>query len=72
MSDLQNIIETNFDQRAELDLNNPAAELLAAIDQSIEMLDSGEARVAEPTAAGWQVNEWLKKAVLTSFQSYLE
>lgn len=32
------------------------------------MLDSGTARVAEPTENGWQVNQWLKKAVLLSFR----
>jgi len=64
---LRQTIETAFEQRAELDLANPAAELRDAIHTSIEMLDSGEARVAEPTDNGWQVNEWLKKAVLLSF-----
>src|SRR5207244_1549595 len=32
-------------------------------------LDSGRARVAEPGAGGWVVNEWLKKAVLLSFRT---
>ena len=32
------------------------------------LLDSGAVRVAEPTAGGWQVNQWLKKAVLLSFR----
>ena len=32
------------------------------------MLDSGKARVAEPKGDGWQVNQWLKKAVLLSFR----
>lgn len=44
------------------------AELTAAVDQAIAMLDSGEARVAEPGDTGWQVNQWLKKAVLLSFR----
>jgi len=43
-------------------------ELTAAVDAAITTLDSGEARVAEPTADGWQVNQWLKKAVLLSFR----
>ncbi len=64
---LRQIIETAFDQRAELDLGNAAPELREAIQTSIALLDSGEARVAEPTDNGWQVNEWLKKAVLLSF-----
>ena len=69
MNNLKETIETAFDQRESLDLGNPAAELREAIQTSIGLLDSGEARVAEPKAdgSGWQVNEWLKKAVLLSF-----
>jgi 2,3,4,5-tetrahydropyridine-2-carboxylate N-succinyltransferase len=67
MDNLKEIIETSFDQRDTLDMGNPSAELREAVTTSIEMLDSGEARVAEPTANGWQVNEWLKKAVLLFF-----
>ncbi len=39
-----------------------------AVDQALALLDSGAARVAEPAADGWQVNQWLKKAVLLSFR----
>ncbi|UZX27605.1 2,3,4,5-tetrahydropyridine-2,6-dicarboxylate N-succinyltransferase [Riemerella anatipestifer] len=37
------------------------------IREVIAKLDKGELRVAEPTADGWQVNEWVKKAVVTYF-----
>lgn len=67
MDNLKQIIETSFEQRETLDLTNPSTDLRDAIHSSIELLDSGEARVAEPTADGWQVNEWLKKAVLLLF-----
>jgi len=67
MNNLQDIIERNFDNRTELDLSNPEPELREAINRSIALLDSGEARVAEKGATGWQVNQWLKKAVLLSF-----
>jgi len=40
---------------------------LEAIDGIIEAIDSGALRVAEPTADGWQVNEWVKKAVVLYF-----
>jgi len=33
----------------------------------IEKLDSGTLRVAEPVSDGWQVNEWVKKAVIMYF-----
>jgi 2,3,4,5-tetrahydropyridine-2-carboxylate N-succinyltransferase len=38
------------------------------VQAALEMLDRGEARVAEKGAAGWQVNQWLKQAVLLSFR----
>jgi 2,3,4,5-tetrahydropyridine-2-carboxylate N-succinyltransferase len=41
----------------------------AAIEQALSLLDSGAARVAQPDGhGGWQVNQWLKKAVLLSFR----
>ena len=39
-----------------------------AVEAALDMLDRGQARVAEPTDAGWQVNQWLKQAVLLSFR----
>jgi len=39
-----------------------------AVAEALRLLDRGEARVAEPTGDGWQVNQWLKKAVLLSFR----
>src|SRR6266487_947852 len=37
------------------------------IREVIEQLDKGKLRVAEPTAEGWKVNEWIKKAVILYF-----
>jgi 2,3,4,5-tetrahydropyridine-2-carboxylate N-succinyltransferase len=39
-----------------------------AVDAVLDALDRGEARVAQPTNGGWQVNQWAKKAVLLSFR----
>ena len=39
-----------------------------AVNAVLAALEAGEARVAEPVAGGWQVNQWLKKAVLLSFR----
>ena len=39
-----------------------------AVEATLDLLDSGTARVAENTGAGWHVNQWLKKAVLLSFR----
>lgn len=38
-----------------------------AIRQVVDLLDQGELRVAEPTNDGWQINEWVKKAVVLYF-----
>jgi 2,3,4,5-tetrahydropyridine-2,6-dicarboxylate N-succinyltransferase len=66
-SDLQATIEAAWDAR---DTISPATkgEVRDAVETALGLLDSGEVRVAEPTAAGWQVNQWLKKAVLLSFR----
>lgn len=42
-------------------------ETINAIREVIKKLDEGELRTAEPTAEGWQVNEWVKKAVVLYF-----
>ena len=39
-----------------------------AVEEALDGLDAGRVRVAEKTAAGWQVHQWLKKAVLLSFR----
>ena len=63
MEGLKERIEFAFDNR-EL-LKDPANQ--EAVRQVIAFLDKGELRVAEPTDDGWQVNDWVKKAVLMYF-----
>lgn len=63
MKDLQQTIETAWDNR-ELLTNTTTIE---AIRKVIALLDEGTLRVAEPNADGWQVNEWVKKAVVLYF-----
>ncbi|RLD64621.1 MAG: 2,3,4,5-tetrahydropyridine-2,6-dicarboxylate N-succinyltransferase [Bacteroidetes bacterium] len=43
------------------------AEVQESIRKVIDLLDTGKIRVAEPTNNGWQVNEWVKKAVVLYF-----
>ena len=64
---LQTIIDAAWDDRANLGLDTKG-EIRDAVESALAMLDAGTARVAEPTADGWQVNQWLKKAVLLSFR----
>jgi 2,3,4,5-tetrahydropyridine-2-carboxylate N-succinyltransferase len=61
--DLQEIIEKAWDDRALLE----DKETQIAIKTIVDDLDNGIRRVAEPTANGWQVNEWIKKAVILYF-----
>ncbi|GGG11936.1 2,3,4,5-tetrahydropyridine-2,6-dicarboxylate N-succinyltransferase [Dokdonia pacifica] len=63
MNQLQNLIEKAWDDRSEL--QNPVT--INAIREVVDMLDRGTLRVAEPTDNGWQVNEWIKKAVVLYF-----
>ncbi|MBN8567168.1 MAG: 2,3,4,5-tetrahydropyridine-2,6-dicarboxylate N-succinyltransferase [Flavobacteriales bacterium] len=63
MNNLQPIIEKAWENRALLQEENT----IAAIREVIELLDNGKLRVAEPTTDGWQVNEWVKKAVVMYF-----
>jgi 2,3,4,5-tetrahydropyridine-2-carboxylate N-succinyltransferase len=66
-ADLAAAIEAAWEAR---DSVTPAStEVRALVDSALELLDSGRARVAEPDGqGGWQVNQWLKKAVLLSFR----
>jgi 2,3,4,5-tetrahydropyridine-2,6-dicarboxylate N-succinyltransferase len=60
-------IEAAFETR---DSVTPASQdVRELVEAALELLDSGKARVAEPDGqGGWQVNQWLKKAVLLSFR----
>ena len=60
---LQQTIEQIWDNR-ELLQNQESQD---AIREVIKQLDLGQLRVAEPTENGWQVNEWVKKAVVMYF-----
>ncbi len=64
------LIERSFEGRAGLAPGKASRELLAAIEECLALLGSGQARVAEPVAGGWRVNEWLKMAVLLHFRTH--
>lgn len=63
MNSLQETIEKAWDDRSLL----KEEETTAAIRKVIDLLDEGSLRVAEPTGDSWQVNEWVKKAVVLYF-----
>ena len=66
---LKTLIEAAFEARAEITPSNISRELRIALDECLELLDSGAARVAERRDGRWQVNDWLKKAVLLYFRA---
>jgi len=68
MQDLIEIIELGFDRSGKMDNPSDQVQLTESVQQAIAMLDTGEARVAEKIDGAWQVNQWLKKAVLLSFR----
>ncbi len=68
MSELEQVINDAFARRDEFDARSASPEIRAAVDDCLARLDAGTLRVAEPGSSGWQVNEWVKKAVLLSFK----
>ena len=63
MQELQKLVEDAWENRELLKEDKTTS----AIRKVIDLLDIGELRVAEPTNNGWQVNEWVKKAVVLYF-----
>ena len=61
--ELRDIIEKAWNDRSLIN----DKEVILAVKTIIEDLDHGDRRVAEPTADGWKVNEWIKKAVILYF-----
>ena len=67
---LQSLIEAAFEQRAEITPKSISRELRVGLDEALDLLDSGRARVAEKKDCNWVVNDWLKKAVLLYFRAW--
>ena len=66
-SELESAIEAAWDVRDTVDPGS--SDVRGDVEAELELLDSGQARVAEPDGnGGWKVNQWLKKAVLLSFR----
>ena len=63
MEQLKNTIKSAWENRDLL----KTPETQEAIRKVVDLLDKGALRVAEPTDNGWQVNEWVKKAVVLYF-----
>jgi 2,3,4,5-tetrahydropyridine-2-carboxylate N-succinyltransferase len=62
------VIDAAFEERANFSPTGTPDDVRTAVAAALDLLDRGQCRVAEPTADGWIVHEWLKKAVLLSFR----
>jgi 2,3,4,5-tetrahydropyridine-2-carboxylate N-succinyltransferase len=66
-SDLARTIDAAWDARETISTATKG-EYRDAVEHALDGMDSGKLRVAEKEGAGWQVHQWLKKAVLLSFR----
>ena len=64
---LEKTIDAAWEAREGINLQTKG-EVRDAVERALELLDKGEARVADKRGDGWHVNQWLKKAVLLSFR----
>jgi len=65
----QNIIEQAWENRANLSPDSAPGDVRNAVNAVLEGLNAGTIRVAERRDVGkWEVNQWVKKAVLLSFR----
>ncbi|MEO9831462.1 MAG: 2,3,4,5-tetrahydropyridine-2,6-dicarboxylate N-succinyltransferase, partial [Nitratireductor sp.] len=68
LATLERTIEQAFEARDGVSTTT-RGEVREAVETALDLMDRGQARVAERDADGaWQVNQWLKKAVLLSFR----
>ena len=68
MSELQQLIETAYENRSGFSPGSADPRLRDAVRQVIQQLDAGTLRVAEKVGATWNTHQWIKKAVLLSFR----
>ena len=66
-ADLEQVINDAFDARDTIS-STTTGQIREAVENALNLLDSGAVRVAHKGDNGWQVNQWLKKAVLLSFR----
>ena len=67
MQNLQKIIKEAFDNRSEIN-HETQGDVRLAVYEALKLLDNGTIRVCEKIGDDWQVNQWIKKAILLSFR----
>ncbi len=68
MQNLQTSIESAFENRQQFSSQDAPDTIRDAVNTAIELLDSGELRIAEKVDGQWIINQWAKKAVLLFFK----
>lgn len=68
MSDLTNLIEAAWEDRAKFSPADAPSDVRDAVRSVLESLDAGRLRVAEKIDGEWTTHQWIKKAVLLSFR----
>ncbi|MDC3403705.1 2,3,4,5-tetrahydropyridine-2,6-dicarboxylate N-succinyltransferase [Candidatus Pelagibacter sp.] len=69
MKEFENIINTAWENKDSINGQSDKS-ILDAINQTIELVDNGELRVAEKKGNEWVVNQWVKKAIMLSFKTH--
>ncbi|NMN67166.1 2,3,4,5-tetrahydropyridine-2,6-dicarboxylate N-succinyltransferase [Candidatus Pelagibacter ubique] len=69
MKEFENIINKAWDNKDSINGQSDKS-ILDAINQTIELVDKGELRVAEKNKNDWIVNQWVKKAIVLSFRTH--
>ncbi|MDC0395358.1 2,3,4,5-tetrahydropyridine-2,6-dicarboxylate N-succinyltransferase [Candidatus Pelagibacter sp.] len=69
MKEFENIINTAWENRDSINGQSEKT-VIDAINQTIELVDKGELRVAEKSSNEWVVNQWVKKAIMLSFRTH--
>ena len=64
---LENIINDSFKIKEKVGPNSNK-KLVKAINETIDLVDTGKIRVANKINGTWIVNQWIKKAILLSFR----
>ena len=66
LENIEKNINEAFSNKDKIDASNEKIKKL--INQTIDLLDQGKIRVAEKKGGTWEVNQWIKKAILLSFK----
>jgi len=70
MQKLQSTIEAAFDNRDQFSPKDTPDDVKQAIQETINLLDNGQLRIAEKKGDEWHINQWAKKAVLLYFKTH--